>query len=274
MGMIKGMTGFGAAQLTAGKIKGFVEVKSVNHRYLDCSFYLPTGFGCLENKIQQLISKELKRGRVTIAVKITEKPSQTLRLNEDIISDYLKYSKSLKKMGLEDDLSISKMLQMPGVVDVKEVFVTPQEFWPALEKGLKKAIKDLALMRKQEGKSLAVDVSDKVKRMIIQIKKIQARSAELLKQKKKDLTDEEFSSFQKSIDIDEELTRMMHHLQEVKILLKAVIPTGKKLDFIAQEMQRETNTMGSKFQDKVVTNAVIALKSKIEKIREQAQNIE
>ena len=121
---------------------------------------------------------------------------------------------------------------------------------------------------------MAVDVGDKTKRMLLQVKKIRARAAIILKQKKKKLTVEEFKSFQKNIDIEEEITRLSHYIYEVKQLLKSLVPIGKKMDFIAQEMQRETNTIGSKLQDSAVSNAVIALKSKIEKIREQSQNIE
>ena len=113
-----------------------------------------------------------------------------------------------------------------------------------------------------------------MKKMATHLRTIQTRSKAILKDKKKKLTVEEFSSLQKSSDINEEISRLKHYIDEVKILLKATSPVGKKLDFIAQEMQRETNTIGSKVQDNVVSNAVISLKSKIEKIREQAQNIE
>jgi len=129
-------------------------------------------------------------------------------------------------------------------------------------------------MRKREGRSLCADVTDKLRRMLLEIKKIQRRAQEILKEKKGKLTNEEFSSFQKSNDVNEELSRLIHYIEEFKLLLKTDIAVGKKLDFIAQEMQRETNTVGSKLQDKIVSSAVIALKSKIEKIREQSQNIE
>lgn len=273
--MIKGMTGFGAAQISTGQVKGIVEIKTVNHRYFDASYYLPIGFGSLENKIQQILSKEIKRGRVTVSVKITQKPGNMVSLNEHAVENYIKFSKTLKrKFKLDDDLTTTRLFQLPGVVDTKELFVEPKDLWPALEKGIKTSLRGVVVMRRKEGRSLKADISDKLKRMGAQVRKIQSRTKAILTDKKKTMSNEEFCSYRKGIDIAEELTRMTHYLNEVARLLKSKEPMGKKIDFIAQEMQRETNTMGSKLQDKVVTNAVIAMKSKIEKIREQAQNIE
>ena len=129
-------------------------------------------------------------------------------------------------------------------------------------------------MRKREGTSLATDIRDLLKKMLAQIKIIESRIKVILDGKKKSLSLEEFSSFQKSIDVHEELKRSVHYIQEFKSLLVSSTGAGKKMDFVAQEMQRETNTIGSKLQDNVVSSAAIALKSKIEKLREHAQNIE
>jgi uncharacterized protein (TIGR00255 family) len=273
--MIKGMTGFGAAQFSAGKIKGIIEIKSVNHRFLDIAFYLPIGFGVVEGKIRDMIAKELSRGRVTVSVKITEKPNQEVFFNEEVIEEYLQHAKSIqKKYHLQNNLTLADLIKMPGVVDVKEVFVKAEEMWPSIERGLRQAVKGLTVMRVSEGRSLVADMSDKLKRMVARLKSIEKRSLEILKAKHKNMKTEEFSSFQKGIDVNEEIARFYHYIDEMTQVLKSNVPVGKKLDFIAQEMQRETNTLGSKLQDELVTNAVVALKSKIEKIREQANNIE
>ncbi len=273
--MIKGMTGFGASTFSVGKVKGLIEVKSVNHRYLDLSFYLPMGFGAVENKIREMLAKELSRGRVTITVKITDKPNQEVFFNEEMIDEYLLHAKSIeKKYKLTNNLTLADLIRMPGVVDVKEVFVEAAEMWPSVEKGLKQALKGLKVMREREGKSLLADISDKLKRMAAKIKAIEKRTLVILKEERQKMKPEEFSSFQKSIDVNEEIARFSHYIEEMKDLLKAVVPVGKKLDFIAQEMQRETNTIGSKLQDEMVSNEVISLKSKIEKIREQGNNVE
>jgi uncharacterized protein (TIGR00255 family) len=275
LGMITGMTGFGSAQFAVGKIKGTIEVKSVNHRYLDIAFYLPSGFGALENKIREMLARDVARGRVTISVRITDKPNQEVSFNEDLIEEYLKHAKNIeKKYKLSNNLMLADLIRMPGVVDVKEVFVEAQDMWPSVEKGLVIALKSLKVMRQREGKSLVKDMGDKLRRMTQKLKAIQKRHDLLLKEYKKNSKSEEFASYQKSIDVNEEIARFSHYIEEMTVLLKAAVPVGKKMDFIAQEMQREANTLGSKLQDEMVSNAVISLKSKIEKIREQANNVE
>ena len=273
--MITGMTGFGSAAFAVGKIKGTIEVKSVNHRYLDIAFYLPSGFGVVEGKIRDMLAKDVSRGRVTISVRITDKPQQEVSFNEDLIEEYLRHAKSIqKKYKLSHDLTLADLIRMPGIVDVKEVFVEADQVWPAVEKGLAVSLKSLNVMRQREGRSLAADMGDKLKRMAQKLKAIQKRHDLLLKECTKTSKPEEFASYQKSIDVNEEIARFNHYIEEMQALLKVSVPVGKKMDFIAQEMQREANTLGSKLQDEMVSNAVIALKSKIEKIREQANNVE
>lgn len=273
--MIKGMTGFGSCKLSIEKVKGIVEIKSLNHRYLDISFFLPIGFSSIESKIREIVQRYIERGKVTISIKITYKPQDVPEFNRDIIKKYLKYSETLKReFGFSDKLTLSDLIKLPGVVDSKETQLNPEFLWPAIERSIVRSLNELNDMRQREGRSLCKDVTDKLQRMLAEIKKIQVRAQNILKEKKGILTKEEFSSFQKNNDVNEELSRLVHYIEEFKLLLKPDLAVGKKLDFIAQEMQRETNTIGSKLQDKIVSNAVIALKSKIEKIREQAQNIE
>ena len=273
--MITGMTGFGSSNISTGRIKGVVEIKTVNHRYFDIAYYLPIGFGSLEEKIQRMVGKDIKRGRVVVSVKIIDKPSHSLYLNRDAVKQYLDFGKLLKKeYGLNNQLSVADVIRLPGVVDVKEVLVEANEFWPSIEQGLKKALAGVVVMRKREGSSLKADITDQLKLMISQVDLIKIRSRTLLQEKKKQSNHDEYLSFAKSNDINEEISRLTHYVQEAKASLKTGIAVGKKLDFIAQEMQRETNTIGSKVQDSEVSNAVITLKSKIEKIREQSQNVE
>ena len=273
--MIKGMTGFGQAQLSTAKVKALIEIKSVNHRYLDVNYFLPAGFGSVENKIRQIIQQDLQRGRITVSMKITHKEEAEAVLNKNVAEKHIKNINRLKKeFGIKGVLALSDLVKLPGVLEAKETMIVPEELEGALEKSFKKALAGLTNMRMREGRSLAADVSDKLRRMLLQTNKIKQKAKIILAEKKKKLNAEEFRSFQKSSDINEEITRLTHYIDEIKPLLKSNIPVGKKIDFIAQEMQRETNTIGSKLQDKVVSNAVIALKSKIEKIREQAQNIE
>ncbi|MEI7998784.1 MAG: YicC/YloC family endoribonuclease [Candidatus Omnitrophota bacterium] len=273
--MISGMTGFGSCDLAFGKIKGTVEVKSVNHRYLDVAFYLPPGFSSYEEKIAKLIGQNLKRGRITAAVRLTDKAQMSINLNKEAVKRYVDIAKSLsKELHLKYDLTTSDLLKMPGVVEAKETLVQPLELWPAVEKSLEKALASVVAMRKREGKSLLKDINDQLKRMNERLLQIKNRAKALLKERKGKLTNDEFLSYQKSNDINEELSRLAHHIDEARALVKTSDGAGKKLDFIAQEMQRETNTIGSKVQDKEISAAVISLKAKVEKIREQASNVE
>ena len=275
MGMIKGMTGFGSAQISIDDAKIVVEVKSLNHRYFDISYFLPIGFANLEQKIRQIIEKEVERGRITVSVKILQKSKYKISLNNNTVSQYIKYMNILKKkFGLEDSLSLSDLVKLPGVFETKESSIDSEVLRKALESGLKKSMDSLTHMRNREGRSLAVDLNGILKRMHMQINKIQSRTVFILKGKREILNKEEFTAFQKCNDISEEITRLGHYIDELKLLLKSTIPVGKKIDFMAQEMQRGTNTIGSKCQDQIVSQAVIALKNKIEKIREQSQNIE
>jgi len=273
--MIKGMTGFGTAQLNTGDIKGTVEIKSVNHRYLDLVFYMPIGFGAVENKIRELINNRVVRGRITVSFKITEKPEPKISVNKKAVKQYLAYAKSLQKeFRLDNNLKLSDLIKLPGVAEAQEAFVSPEDVWPAMEKALQRSVNSLEAMRKREGTALAKDINGVLRRMSQQVKKIQLRTALVLREKKKLLSGEEFSAYQRGVDINEEIARLNHYIDEFKMLISSDASIGKKLDFIGQEMQRETNTIGSKVQDKVVSNCVISIKSKIEKLREQAQNIE
>lgn len=273
--MIKGMTGYGSSQFSVGKIKIIAEVKSLNHRYFDITCFLPIGFGSIENKIQQVVKKFVQRGKVTASVKILEKPQQAIELNKNAVKVHLRNANALKReFGLKNDLTVADLVKLPGVLDAKEILVDPVDIWPGLEKALNRSLSNLEEMRKREGRSLYADISDKLTRMLGQLKKIKAQAKAVLQEKRKILNEDEFRSFQKSNDVNEEISRLAHYIDELKKLLRNNIPVGKNIDFIAQEMQRETNTIGSKLQDKIVSNAVIALKSKIEKIREQAQNVE
>jgi len=273
--MITGMTGFGAGEVSVGKVKGNVEVKTVNHRYLDVAFYLPVGFSSLEDKIQKILAGKIKRGRVTVSVKITERPQTSITLNQEAVKRYLEFARSLgEKHRIKNDITVADIMRLPGVVEAKEVFVQAGDIWPVLERSLQKAVAGVVVMRRREGKALCADINDQLKRMLLQMGTIKARINTLLKESKGTMSSEEFSSYQKSNDINEEISRLSHYIDEAKALLRQAEGSGKKLDFIAQEMQRETNTIGSKVQDKVVAAAVIAIKSKVEKIREQSNNVE
>lgn len=269
------MTGFGAYQMTKRDVKFSIEVKSVNHRYLDLTFSLPLGFGGIEEKIRSLIKKYIQRGSVSVFIRLIKKPLPVIEFNKEIAKRHLHYADQLKKeFGLKNDLTLADLMKFPGVVEMREVIVTPNDMWKDLENALKKSLESLDQMRKREGKSIFNDMNAHLKGMFFEINKIQERYQGIIKDKKKELNGEEFKSFEKSIAINEEISRFKHYIEELKKILKIEDSVGKKIDFVAQEMQRESNTMGSKLMDKTVSSCVVSLKGRIEKIREQAQNIE
>jgi len=148
--MITGMTGFGAAEITFGKVKGVVEIKTVNHRYLDVAYYLPVGFSSLEDKIQKIIDSSMKRGRVTVSVKITERPHTNIVLNQDAVKRYLDFARDLgKKHHVKNDITVADIMRLPGVVEAKEVFVQAGEIWTVLEKSLLKAVAGVVIMSRR-----------------------------------------------------------------------------------------------------------------------------
>ncbi len=273
--MIKSMTGFSSVEISLGAMKAVLEIRSVNHRYLDIAYFLPLGFTSCEDRLRQVIQKAIARGRVTISMKIVKKQEPMITFNKSVVRDYLKREKEIKKeFGLKGVLMLSDLIRLPGVVEIQDVEPRASTLLPAIEKATTKALNLLIVMRLREGKSIVLDILKQTSRMLLEINTIRAKEKEILSYKKQKLSTEEFESYQKGIDVNEELARLAHHIDEVRHLLKAKEAVGKKMDFIAQEMQREANTIGSKLQDKVVSSSVISLKSNIEKLREQAQNIE
>lgn len=272
--MIKGMTGFGQAIFSKGKIKGAVEIKSVNHKYLDVTYYLPNGFNSLEARIKSLLQEEVQRGRVTVSLRLLEKPEVTIKMNKDAVKTYLTHLQSLKKeFKLQGNIGLGDVVHLPGVFESKEAVVVPEAIRADVEKAFRQAVKALTGMRKREGQSIAKDMTAQLKGMSENVNKIKARAKAILDEKKKTLSPEEVMSFQKSNDVNEEIERLSHYIVEVRGILKKN-EAGKQIDFYAQEMHRETNTIGSKIQDKLVSQHVVGLKSSIDKIREQAQNLE
>lgn len=273
--MISGMTGYGSCEVGSKLFKAVVEIKTVNHRYLDLSFYLPTGFAEIEDKIRKLVQKSIVRGRVTISFKFIEKPQQTMVLNKITAQKYLSFSRQLQKdLKIKDALTLSDLIVLPGVVQAKETYLSVKAVEPFIIKGVAQSLRNVTLMRRKEGKSLVKDVGGQLRQMRVSVGKIKIRIKGILKNKKTTLLAEEFEAYQRGVDVNEEIKRLTHYIDQVKESISSTVSLGKNIDFIAQEMQRETNTIGSKVQDMDVSTAVISLKGKIEKIREQAQNIE
>jgi len=273
--MIRGMTGFGRQNFSKEKSKGFVELRSLNHKYFDVTFHLPPGLGSFEERLKHLLHKEILRGKVMISLVFTRKPEEEISVRRDIAQNYLKSFKALhKSLNLKSDLGLSNVVTLPGVIRCEEKQFSPEALWPAVERAAKKALGHLVKMRQCEGRVLYQDISDKIRRIQQALKHIPRRAREIIASKKRLASADEFSSFLKSSDINEELTRFGYHLKSLQSKLKGSAGVGKELDFISQELQREVNTISAKLLDKTTSESTIKIKSLIEKIREQLQNVE
>ena len=293
--MAKSMTGFGRASGENGKKLIFsVEVKSINHRYLDVNVRLPKNLVSLENNIRKEIANKINRGKIDVAVNYKNyiENNSSLKLNVAKSDEYMEILNQIKsRYNIKDDITVSMIADYPDVIVSEENEEDLNEIWKELKPVLNEAIDMNLSMRTVEGDKLKEDIKLKcsvIKQKIQQIeedaklssKKYEERLYEKIKELVSDVNiDEnriatEVAIFADKVDIDEEIIRFYSHLNQMHLTLDLNEPIGRKMDFIVQEMNREANTIASKSIDIEITNLVIDIKNVIEKIREQIQNIE
>lgn len=275
--MIKSMTGFGSCEIEiAGYGKVSVELRSTNHKFLETILHLPDGSLSLEGKIKKIIELKIKRGRVTCGVNLSGKQTGDACINKALLKKYVKKINSIKKeLKLRDNLELSTLINLPGVLTLEEKRVSPESLWPKLKIALNVAVNNLTQARTKEGSALQGYLkkqAEELKKRLSGIKGILKKS--LKARLKVFATDEERAVFLKDTDTTEEIDRLDFHINNFKSKIVASGSIGKELDFIAQELQREANTLAAKTFDLAVSAQVLKIKSLIEKIREQAQNIE
>ena len=294
--MIKSMTGFGRGEYTDGKRNITVEIKSVNHRYSDISIKMPRRYGFAEDKVKAAVKEKLGRGKVDVSImveNITENDIN-IKLNQPIAGQYYDNLKALKEaFDLEGEISINLLATMPDVMKAIADVEDEAEITEAILIPVNQAAASLETMRRTEGEKLADDLIKKGKNIKALLDKIEERAPQVVKdytarlrERMAELLDgsvsvpeerilTEAAIFADKCSIDEEITRLNSHLSQLERILKeGKEAEGKKLDFLVQEMNREANTIGSKANDITVTNYMLEIKSEIEKIREQVQNIE
>ncbi|MDD5668429.1 MAG: YicC family protein [Candidatus Omnitrophica bacterium] len=275
--MIIGMTGFGTSQ---GEINEFgkyrVEIRSSNHKFLDIVLHLPEGFLSLEDQIKKEIEARAKRGRITCVINTINKPSPHVFINKQLLKNYISEIKKIQgEFHVAGSVGMSDVLHLPGVLSLNDSKVPSGKMWPGLKILVRKSMDDLVSLRKKEGEVLYRHLKVRLEDVLKVLNEIQERFKKVIKEKLVVIKiPEERSSFLKSSDITEELERLSFHAKNCKETLSKNGSVGKELDFIAQEMQREANTMGAKTFDAVISSRVVHIKSQIEKIREQLQNIE
>jgi len=275
--MIKSMTGFGSKEAEIapfGKIS--VELRSTNHKFLETVFHLPEGFLLLEDRIKKLIEAKIKRGRVLCAINIIGGQGTSVFINKALLKNYTAVLRQIRKQYLiKDEISINTLINLPGVLSLTQNQVSKARLWPRLQALINEALAGLVKTRQKEGRALYVYLKKREKQLKRDLGTIKIRFKKVIQEKLNKLnSDEERTGFLKDTDITEEIERLTFHIRHFENKLSHSEVVGKELDFIAQEMLREANTMGAKSCDAIISLGVVQIKSQIEKIREQVQNIE
>jgi len=274
--MIQSMTGFGRAEK---KIDGIglvaIEIRSINHKFLESVIHVPEGFLSFEDKVKKEIETRITRGRLTCVITIAAGASRDVAVNEQLIKKYLaSISLISKKYCVGGEVNINNLITLPGVLSLTENRVNIDKLWPAVKQVLARALDELMAMRNKEGRALLAFLKVRNDELRKDIEEIKSRFKKTAHEKAARFsTDAERSAFLKETDITEEVERLDYHIANFKTKLLSSGPVGKELDFISQEMQREANTMGAKTCDAHISGKVILIKSHIEKTREQLQNI-
>lgn len=292
--MIKSMTGFGRGEVSQGQRKYTVEIKAVNHRYLDVSVKMPKKLNFFEASIRSLLKEYMQRGKVDLYITYEDLSEQTVsvKYNADVAASYLKYLRQMSEtFSLEDDIRVSTLSRYPEVFSMEEQEIDEEGIWKDLEKAVRTAAKAFVESRVREGENLKKDLVEKLDGMLSHVAYIEENSPKIIEEYKqklqtkvRDLMEDnhidegrllmEVTLFADKVCVDEELVRLKSHIGMVKSTLIGGGSIGRKLDFIVQEMNREANTILSKSTDLEISNRGIELKTEIEKVREQIQNIE
>ena len=295
--MIKSMTAFGRAKQTVGGKDITVEIKSVNNRFFDCSVKLPRSFSFLEEKIKpHLQSNSISRGKVDvfISIDVIDTPSISFAIDDGYAESYIKVLRELgEKFGLQNDISVMSVARNSDVFVMRKSEEDTEKDWADLKTVLDAAIEKFLAARQREGENIRRDLESKVDAIKANVEKIEELSLadsstyrERLEAKLRDMLSDnrivfdenriltECAIFADKIAIDEELVRLRSHFDGFADILKSDEPAGRRLDFLVQEINRETNTIGSKCQNAAIARLVVDTKCEIEKIREQIQNVE
>lgn len=291
---MKSMTGFGRAKLEKNNRIYTIEIKSVNHKYSDITIKMPRTFSYLEDKIKKEISSNIARGKIDVYISFenySEEGKQVI-INQELVNEYMKQFKLLAEQNnLKLDLPVTEITKLPDVLTLKETEEAEDIIENELLECLKEAINNFTNMREQEGNKIKEDLKVRIEKIEEEVEKISEYSTRLVEEYvvkleqrikellKTDVVDEarlatEVVIYADKCSVEEELTRLRSHISQFKNMLEETKPIGKKIDFLIQEMNRETNTTGSKSGSLEITNLVINIKTELEDIREQVQNIE
>lgn len=292
--MIKSMTGFGRSEIVKGNRKISVEIKSVNHRYLEAGIKMPKKLNVFESRMRDLLKKYATRGKIDIFINYEDDSESqvNLKFNQNIADEYMAiFNNMSEKYNLKNDMTVVGLARFPEVITMDEVQEDEEELWHFIEEAMKAALEQFVNTRILEGENLKKDLLGKLGHMEELVAFVEKRSPEIMKEyrsklesKVKELLGDttidesriatEVIIYADKISVDEETVRLRSHIEHARKCLNEDGGIGRKMDFIAQEMNREANTTLSKANDIEISNAAIDLKTEIEKVREQIQNIE
>lgn len=288
------MTGFGRCLESINGKTIVVEIKSVNHRYFEFSSRVPRSCGYLDEKLKSFIQGKVSRGKIDVGVSIQSDGAsdEKIEVNSEVAKGYITALRSAnEELGLEDDLTLSRIMRLPDIFDVKKIEEDEETVWNEVKSVAEKALERFVSMRENEGSKMREDILSRLDYITELVEKIERKSPETTEKYRKKLFDKlteilkdtnvdeqriltEAAIFSEKTAVDEETVRLRSHINQCREMLSMNEAVGRKLDFLIQEFNREANTIGSKCQDIEITKVVVDLKSEIEKIREQVQNIE
>jgi uncharacterized protein (TIGR00255 family) len=288
------MTGYGRGEAEHNGNRFCVELNSVNRKQSDVVVNLPRDLAALEPRIRETVNENISRGRtnVTVTLRNCANGIQQLALDRNLARSYHEAMRALQQeLNAPGEITIGLILQAPGVMRLPEQVIDPDAVWPRVEQALRAALADLIKMREREGKHLAKDLIHRLKEIRKKLKEIRGLHPDVAKKYRTALLDrlekaglpldladarivKEISFFADRTDVSEELTRLESHLAQFAHHLRRNEPVGRTLEFIAQEISRELNTLGAKGNDAAISQRVVACKAELEKIREQVQNLE
>lgn len=293
--MVKSMTGYGRGEAENEIHSIKVEIKAVNHRYNDISVRMPRHISYLEEKIKKMVKEQISRGKVDLYINLDyiSESSTKIKVNIPLAKSYkFAFEELANELGLMDSVDLNDILNMSDVIEKEKIEVDEDLIWDLMKKALDMALTDIVTMKEAEGQALKLDMKERLKLIENTVIDIEKRSPLVVKEYKEKLTQriealleenmevdeekiaQEVVFFADKSNIDEELVRLKSHISQFLNILKESEAIGRKLDFLIQEMNREINTIGSKANDMDISQDVVELKSEIEKIREQVQNLE
>lgn len=294
--MIKSMTGFGKGEAKSrlGTVK--VEVRTVNHKFLEMSTKLPDGLLGFEDRIREICGNFVRRGKVNLNLIYEDglDSADKIVVDEKLAKKYYRELSNLKKkIDLEGSIRLDQIITLPGVITYEPRGALPTKIWSCIQRALEEALKNLDVSRVKEGRVLYKDIKKRIRNIEKATAVIKERSSINIKLYKEKLAsrikeissgsvttfdkgrlEQEVALYAKNSDVTEEITRISAHVRNLKDTIERYVEVGKELDFIAQELNREINTIGSKASDFKIAKKVIQIKSEVEKVREQAKNIE